>query len=334
MAITANTTTAIDGRDSDKIPASKEKSVKRRRRYPIVSPLSTVFSEPTEKSGSPCSGFASSNGSTGSGGPPLSASSTIQSSRRQFSTTSGEFSTFPVKIRANSTSLSSGFPYHPALFDLRVPPGDWASFTSEVVKSTKLTFGDRVAVAAIVAGIGVTGMVGTAIYSGRKFQDRFQVKRVRTALDDPKGLGYTLSSWNEHFFAKLGLEAQVEVSEAALRNEAERNGDDEMLETLRRRRTIEKTPLVYLRKETRDRRAEERKFSIVLRPVSEAAELPAGDFERRAEMDSAEVAEMSAGSERAEMPAYSAGQHEKSQLLPENVSVAAPIELDSTEVRT
>jgi hypothetical protein len=191
---------------------------------------------------------------------------------------------WPVRISTSTRKLSSGFPYHHALFDLHLSPRDWSSFSTAVIEATKLTFADRAAIAATVASIAITTLVGTSIYAGMKVYDSRQVKRVRSVWDEEAALGQVLKSWNENFFAQYGIEAQLEVSEAVLRHELAKAGD----QAKRKRSMMERCPLVLIKKETRMKRLEERKFVILLNPAGtskkcELLELPA-DAPRVAEL--------------------------------------------------
>ena len=45
--------------------------------------------------------------------------------------------THAIRVKTKGTDLKSGFPYHPALFDLHVHPDKWNTFTSQVVETRK-----------------------------------------------------------------------------------------------------------------------------------------------------------------------------------------------------
>jgi len=136
-----------------------------------------------------------------------------------------------------------------------------------------MTHNDRVKIAAAVAAVACTGLIATSIHVGKKMEENRHLKQVKTLKTEEAALGQTLRMWNRSYFNTFGLEAQLEVSESALRNDAEKAGE-EGPDFVRRRRTIvEKTPLVFLRKDLRERRDEEKKFMVVLNPVEKASEL-------------------------------------------------------------
>jgi hypothetical protein len=157
---------------------------------------------------------------------------------------------------------------------------------------------------------------------GNQVQRRVQKNRVRKSLEqDEGGLGAVLNEWNEGYFGKLGLVAELWMSEDGLKKESE-NAEKGDWKTgfERRRRQIQRFSSVVVNKEAREQWKGERKYMVVLQPtpaVPGTVELE-GEFEaERPELDGVkvEVAEMSAeGVERVELPS------EKMD----------PVELDST----
>jgi hypothetical protein len=177
--------------------------------------------------------------------------------------TAVETAEWPVRISTSSRKLSSGFPYHHALFDLHVSPRDWSNFSTALVEATKLTSTDRAAIAATVACIAITSHIGTSIYAGRKVYDSRQAKRVRNEWNYEAPLGQVLQSWNDNFFAKYGIEAQLEVGETTCQQERAKAGDEQ---AKKKKGMMDRCPLILMRKETRTKRAEEKKFVILLNP--------------------------------------------------------------------
>jgi hypothetical protein len=192
---------------------------------------------------------------------------------------------YPVRIKTISQRLSSGFPYHPVLFDLHISPRDWNAFSAAITRTTKLTLGDRATIAATVAGVAATGLWGASIYAGKRTLDSRQAKQVRSEREEKAALGQVLKTWNENFFIRYGLEAQLEVSEAALRDESAKLGEGDIG---RAKSLMKRNPLVLMRKEYRNGMVEGRKCMILLNPVgagirTEPVEM-AGDAPRRAEL--------------------------------------------------
>jgi len=181
---------------------------------------------------------------------------------------------YPVRVKTLSKSLSSGFPYHPVLFDLQIPPTKWNDFSEAIIEVTKLPLGDRVTVAATITGFAITGMLGAGLLVGKRIQDNCQLKRVKSIREEEAALGQVLRLWNDNYFRGFGIEAQLEVSEAVLRQEAEKAGEEGPEFVRRKKSIVEKTPLVFMKRELRDRRNEEKKYMIVLNPVEKTPELP------------------------------------------------------------
>lgn len=72
--------------------------------------------------------------------------------------------THAVRVKTKGAQLSSGFPYHPALFDLRVHPDKWAAFTEQVVHATKISTKDSGKAWAAATATAMSGAVLTSIY--------------------------------------------------------------------------------------------------------------------------------------------------------------------------
>ena len=208
-----------------------------------------------------------------------------------------------VRIKTKLLPLSSGFEYTRHLFDLRISPTKWDEFSREIASATELTFGDMARVVATAAGISLTGLVAAGICAGNRVRETRQLERVKTVRQEDGLLAKVLRAWNETYFKDFGLEAWLEINEAALRSDAIKAGV-EVPDFVRRSRSIvEKTPLVMLKKESRERRLEEKKYMIILRPIQAIAELD-GTKELPVEGDTVapRMAELSSAAWMPELP--------------------------------
>ncbi|KAK4554816.1 hypothetical protein LTR86_007964 [Recurvomyces mirabilis] len=154
-----------------------------------------------------------------------------------------------IKIRTNGSDLKSGFPYHPALFDVNVHPSMWDTFTGRIVESTKLTGKDQMQVWAAATGVALTGAVITSVFVGKSMTRSMQEKRVKTALADNSAgaLGETLEQWNDTYFRQRGLLVHLELSEASVKG-----------------KSLRKPASLFDSREERDIKREQRKFVIVI----------------------------------------------------------------------
>lgn len=75
--------------------------------------------------------------------------------------------THALRIKTVGADLQSSFPYHPALFELRVHPEKWTSFTSQIIESIKLSMNDHAKIWAAATATALTGAIGTSIMLGR-----------------------------------------------------------------------------------------------------------------------------------------------------------------------
>lgn len=107
-----------------------------------------------------------------------------------------------------------------------------------------------------------------------------QEKKVETGLVEtsPGSLGETLEHWNTSYFAPLGLRANLELSESAMRKPNHKSS------------IIRRPSLLYKEREERERRREDRKFVVVVTGLEHTTQSPAeihelaGDDNHRAEM--------------------------------------------------
>lgn len=159
-----------------------------------------------------------------------------------------------LRIRTKGTDLKSGFPYHPDLFELRVRPELWERFTAQVVEATRFSKGDYAQMVGAATATALTGALLTSVYVGRSMNHSLQEKKVKAGLTnmDDGGLGDLLKQWNENEFKKLGIFVHMELSASAMKRLNHRSP------------TLSKHPLMYSRREDRDRKTEERKFCLVV----------------------------------------------------------------------
>ena len=75
--------------------------------------------------------------------------------------------THAIRVKTKSTDLKSGFPYHPALFNLHVHPEKWAAFTDQVVDSVKFETKDYAAMIGAATATAMTGAIATSVWVGR-----------------------------------------------------------------------------------------------------------------------------------------------------------------------
>ncbi|KAF2170351.1 hypothetical protein M409DRAFT_51404 [Zasmidium cellare ATCC 36951] len=162
-----------------------------------------------------------------------------------------------IRVYTKGSSLSSGFAYHPALFDMQVHPTRWDEFSAQVVESTKLSLGDN-------ANAWATGILSFTIFPhpwhiGRNQSRRLQEKRVKTGLSDASegALGDVMRNWNDGYFQERGLVARLELSEEAMRSPDQQSS------------LISGEAHWHLKKEDRDRHRQERKFVLVVSKLGE-----------------------------------------------------------------
>jgi len=206
-----------------------------------------------------------------------------------------------------------------------VSPAKWARFSHEVVQATKLTAKDWTAIAAGYS-IAVTGLVGMSLFVGHKVTRKVQRNRVRTSLAcaHEGRLGAVLARWNEGYFSRLGVAAEVWLSEDVAQSEGavESRCTAGWWEELERaKKQLRKMPLVAVDKETRQQFQDERKYMIVLIPVSAVP----GKLELEAPRVDGAV-EFEGDCTTAELPTQEAERLE----LPTQVQNA--VELDSTPI--
>ncbi|KAK2787112.1 hypothetical protein FQN52_007379 [Onygenales sp. PD_12] len=132
----------------------------------------------------------------------------------------------PLTIPSKSQSLSSGFPYHPALFPLHIPPDQWAEFSAQLVDAAKPTLPARVA--AVGAGIGAALVtpLHTGYYIGKWVRDKSVVRRVGREMGrEGSGVNRVLGVWNENVFRGAGVVVRLVVPGGEGEGDGEGDGE-------------------------------------------------------------------------------------------------------------
>lgn len=181
-----------------------------------------------------------------------------------------------IRIKTKGIWLSSGFEYTNHLFNLRIDPVRWEEFSNDVIQATQLTSNDKAAVVATITGFSLVGLVGTGLIVGDRVQRKKKLKRILENRRDGGLLSQVVESWNENYFRQFGVKAWIEISEAALRNQAKKSGEQAPGFVRRERSFVERTPLVVFNGESRRRRREERKYMAVLSPLEQSVEIDGG----------------------------------------------------------
>ncbi|KAK5122279.1 hypothetical protein LTR85_004190 [Meristemomyces frigidus] len=162
--------------------------------------------------------------------------------------------TYAVKVRTIGSDLKSGFPYHPALFDMHIHPQKWDDFTGQITSSAKFGIGDHAQVVATATAVAMVGAFGTSVFIGRNMARRIEEKKIKAGMEDTSdgGLGDTLQHWNESYFRGRGLFVHLELSESAMKRPEQQS------------RLFRKETHWYGTKEEKDRKRAERKFVLVV----------------------------------------------------------------------
>lgn len=72
--------------------------------------------------------------------------------------------THAVRVKTRGPQLSSGFEYHPSLFELKVHPEKWVAFTEQVVHTTKVDASDNRKAWAAATGVALSGAIVTSVF--------------------------------------------------------------------------------------------------------------------------------------------------------------------------
>jgi len=127
-----------------------------------------------------------------------------------------------VEVRSNTTLLSSGFPYPASqLSKHNIKEADWGRFTSEVMSAAKLSSRDWTVTIASGVGVGVVAVAAIhalgfipAYYVARNVRSKKEKKNLAMALSQTEeGLGASLKTWNETFFAPRGLQVHIDLGD-------------------------------------------------------------------------------------------------------------------------
>ena len=150
-------------------------------------------------------------------------------------------------IATRSDSLSSGFPYHPRLHDLKVSMDEWHLFTSDILNAGKLTAQEDYA--AWSTGI-VTGTLTSPLilifapvagyYAGKSVHKKVLISKVKERLLADGDMRSVLRRWNERTFAPKGFQAWLELpvlgDEVRMEPKVERTKDEKKAAKKEKRR--------------------------------------------------------------------------------------------------
>ncbi|GIZ38040.1 hypothetical protein CKM354_000146700 [Cercospora kikuchii] len=149
----------------------------------------------------------------GTGGPGL------YSNRSSFSTNGSPIGAHPsttrsLRVHTKGALLTSGFPYHPGLFDLKIHRIMWEKFTSQIVDSMKLSPAERAKVWAVSTAAAVATPDNYLVARNKSqhiLEDKMKEGLISTA---PASLASIIREWNEGYFAERGLLARLELTDA------------------------------------------------------------------------------------------------------------------------
>ena len=123
----------------------------------------------------------------------------------------------PVTIPTKKYPLSSGFPYHPSVFNLGISPDLWTLFSDEIVQATKLSISQQSIAWSSGIGIGIVAVsavppfgAAAGVFAGKGIYDKAVLNNVRKGLDQGK-LGDVLKHWNEDYWREKGVTARLVV---------------------------------------------------------------------------------------------------------------------------
>lgn len=123
----------------------------------------------------------------------------------------------PVTIPTKKYPLSSGFPYHPSIFNLGISPDLWTLFSDEIVQATKLSISQQSIAWSSGIGIGIVAVsavppfgAAAGVFAGKGIYDKAVLNNVRKGLDQGK-LGDVLKRWNEDYWREKGVTARLVV---------------------------------------------------------------------------------------------------------------------------
>lgn len=162
-----------------------------------------------------------------------------------------------LHVYTRGALLTSGFAYHPRLFDLNIHPIMWDKFTSQIVATARLSPAERARVWAVGTAAAMTTSFPESCHIGQNKSRRIQESKVREGLQNGSedSLGDLLHQWNAGYFSERGLLARLDLNEAA------QNSSPQQSKAMRRGSHW------YAHKEDRELVRAERKFSIVITQI-------------------------------------------------------------------
>jgi len=143
-------------------------------------------------------------------------SQVLQRQTSQVESTGSSWNRFEIPTK--NESLSSGFPFHPRLYDLKITHDQWHLFSSDIVAASKLSaVQDYLAwTAGITVGTLTTPLLlvfspWIGYISGRAVHRKTIQKNVKEKLLQEGDLRSILRRWNEETFMQKGFQAWLEL---------------------------------------------------------------------------------------------------------------------------
>jgi hypothetical protein len=143
-------------------------------------------------------------------------SQVLQRQTSQVESTGSSWNRFEIPTK--NESLSSGFPFHPRLYDLKITHDQWHLFSSDIVAASKLSaVQDYLAwTAGITVGTLTTPLLlvfspWIGYISGRAVHRKTIQKSVKEKLLQEGDLRSILRRWNEETFMQKGCQAWLEL---------------------------------------------------------------------------------------------------------------------------
>ncbi|KAI9719026.1 MAG: hypothetical protein M1812_003655 [Candelaria pacifica] len=220
----------LDAQPSPQPPSTHTPSSSNEQTMSVASYLNAPRSRSTCSSTSRTTRRRSTEDSQGSRSSTVDSTSTKATSTKPSTTsihspTESEKPLLPLGVVTRKAMMSSGFPYHPDLYHLRVPPSEWAEFSKEIVSITKISVSQKtltVSAAVVTAVFTGSGLLGHC--TERNLRHGYMSRNVKKALKGKGvdcGLPTCLQNWNEKLFNKVGLSATLEVPNEAVDREVQ-----------------------------------------------------------------------------------------------------------------
>ena len=121
-------------------------------------------------------------------------------------------------IPTKNMSLSSGFPFHPRLYDLKITHDQWHLFSSDIVNTSKisptedhLAWTTGVATGTITSPFLLILSPWAGYISARAVHRKTVQKTVKEKLQQEGDLRSILRRWNEETFMPMGFQAWLEL---------------------------------------------------------------------------------------------------------------------------